>query len=308
MSSLELHRHNRTVLDKLKPGDRLQFERGLFQHWAVYVGNQKIVHLAGVRDQGETTLNHSFAISGVGIVRIDNFWSVAGDSKVYLDNSKDAKLRPYEPNRIVQRALSNLGEVGYDTLFKNCEQFASWCRYYTETETHNWTVLDHLEPGDLLKFDRGVYSHWAVYVGNDEVVHLAGVDGAGGRDLKHPCTISGVKSDKGIVRKDDFWTVTEDSKAEINNFKDLKFKPLEPSKIVQRALSKVREVGYNLLYKNCEHFATWCRYDIEKSDQAGLFAAVASFVGGAVVAGAGIALAVVFGSGRKEEREKRSKN
>ncbi|XP_046560894.1 phospholipase A and acyltransferase 3-like [Haliotis rubra] len=170
-----------------------------------------------------------------------------------------------------------------------------------ELQTHNWTVLDHLEPGDLLEFDRGVYSHWAVYVGNDEVVHLSGVDGAGRRDLKHPCTISGVKSDKGIVRKDDFWTVTEDSKAEINNFKDLKFKPLEPSKIVQRALSKVREVGYNLLYMNCEHFATWCW-------KVGLFAAVASYVGGAVVAGAGIALAVLFGSGRKEEREKRSKN
>ncbi|XP_046544914.1 phospholipase A and acyltransferase 3-like [Haliotis rubra] len=161
-------------------------------------------------------------------------------------------------------------------------------------EKHNQEVLDILEPGDLLEFERGVYSHWAVYIGNGDVVHLSGVDGAGGSDLKHPCTISGVKSDKGIVCKEDLWKVAGDSKAYKNNPKEEKLKSLEPSKIVERALSKVGEVGYNLLYENCEHFAMWCRYGIKKSYQAGLFAAVASVVVGFVVLVVSLAIAALF--------------
>lgn len=30
---------------------------------------------------------------------------------------------------------------------------------------HNQDVLDNLKPGDLVKFDRDVYHHWAVYIG-----------------------------------------------------------------------------------------------------------------------------------------------
>lgn len=32
-------------------------------------------------------------------------------------------------------------------------------------QTHNRFVLDSLEEGDLVQFDRGMYSHWAVYAG-----------------------------------------------------------------------------------------------------------------------------------------------
>ncbi|XP_046558723.1 phospholipase A and acyltransferase 1-like [Haliotis rubra] len=200
-----------------------------------------------------------------------------------------------------------------------------------ELQRHNQTVLDTLEEGDLLEFDRGLYSHWAVYVGkcsitkilmqtlvfisccmlntvliifeeydsgNMEVVHLSGDDGQMGSNLGHSCSISGVESDKGIIRKDRFWDVVGDSKC-----CSVVSRHLEPSKIVKRALSKPGEVGYNLLLKNCEHFASWCRYDKEESDQAdGLFTALA--VGGAAVVVAG--LAVWFGRDGKKEREKQS--
>ena len=39
-------------------------------------------------------------------------------------------------------------------------------------------------------------------------------------------------------------------------------------RIVGNALMKLGEVGYNILYENCEHFASWCRYGEGKSDQA----------------------------------------
>ena len=32
-------------------------------------------------------------------------------------------------------------------------------------QIHNETLLAVLEPGDLIEFPRGLYSHWAVYIG-----------------------------------------------------------------------------------------------------------------------------------------------
>jgi hypothetical protein len=37
--------------------------------------------------------------------------------------------------------------------------------------------------------------------------------------------------------------------------------------VVQRALSRIGEQKYNLLFNNCEHFATWCKTGISSSRQ-----------------------------------------
>ncbi|XP_071096431.1 phospholipase A and acyltransferase 3-like [Haliotis cracherodii] len=170
-----------------------------------------------------------------------------------------------------------------------------------EVQRHNQTVLESLEPGDQVEFVRGVYSHWAVYVGGNEVVHLSGVDGAMGSHMGHSCTISGVEFGKGIVRRDNFWDVVMNSMVHKNNSKDEKLKHFEPSQIVRRALSKIGKVGYNLIFKNCEHFASWCRYDKEKSDQADGW-----LTGLAVGGGAFAALGIVawLRSGQKKDKEK----
>ncbi|XP_053389135.1 phospholipase A and acyltransferase 3-like [Mercenaria mercenaria] len=41
----------------------------------------------------------------------------------------------------------------------------------------------NLMEGDLIEFDRamGTYSHWAVYVGNGDVIHLSSDPDAGGK-------------------------------------------------------------------------------------------------------------------------------
>jgi len=33
------------------------------------------------------------------------------------------------------------------------------------SEFHNAAVLNQLDPGDLVEIDRGIYYHWAVYIG-----------------------------------------------------------------------------------------------------------------------------------------------
>ncbi|XP_019642089.1 PREDICTED: retinoic acid receptor responder protein 3-like [Branchiostoma belcheri] len=155
-----------------------------------------------------------------------------------------------------------------------------------DTRRNNEGVLSRCEEGDMLQFFRGTFSHWGVYDGHGKVIHRAG-DADDGRSgfLSYPLSLlsfSGVRTGKAQVREDSFWDVAKDSLVRINNYKDQNG-PVPPgSEIVERARSKLGEEGYNVLWKNCEHFATWCRYGKEQSQQA----VVAGSVGtGLTVAG-----------------------
>ncbi|XP_052719490.1 phospholipase A and acyltransferase 2-like [Crassostrea angulata] len=141
----------------------------------------------------------------------------------------------------------------------------------TTLESYNRAVIKRANKGDLLEFNRGVYSHWAVYIGNDEVVHLAGVDNDGlnaSVNPSHSFSVCGKKFSKAMVKKESVWNVMLGSKVKINNDKDHKLKPRSAQEIVKEALSKIGEIGYNVLWKNCEHFAAYCRYGVSWSKQA----------------------------------------
>jgi hypothetical protein len=120
---------------------------------------------------------------------------------------------------------------------------------------HNNDVLRSATKGDLLEFPRVLYSHWAVYVGNGRVIHLAGEP----EDACAPKDVS--------VRESSFWTVARTSLTKINNSFDRTERPLPPEEIVERARSKIGERGFSLLFTNCEHFVTWCRYNKARSTQ-----------------------------------------
>ena len=64
-----------------------------------------------------------------------------------------------------------------------------------------------------------------------------------------------------------------------------------PSVVIQRAMSKLGEEGYNLVKNNCEHFAFWCKTGQKKSKQLKAVRTVAA-VG---VTGVGVATAPVLG-------------
>ncbi|XP_071096433.1 phospholipase A and acyltransferase 3-like [Haliotis cracherodii] len=123
---------------------------------------------------------------------------------------------------------------------------------------HNDSVLLSLEPGDQVEFERGIYSHWGVYIGDGYVIHLASVDGQGFS-----------KAEKAVIRKDKIKDVAKNCRMNKNNSKKEKhrLKAYSKSEIVKRATSQLGKTGYNLIASNCEHFASWCCYDIEISDQ-----------------------------------------
>lgn len=66
-----------------------------------------------------------------------------------------------------------------------------------------------------------------MFTGNEEVVHLAGVDNDGlNASVKpnHVFTMCGKTFDKATVKKESVWNVMLDSKVKINNDKDRKLK------------------------------------------------------------------------------------
>lgn len=132
------------------------------------------------------------------------------------------------------------------------------------------------EPGDMIEFRRGSYSHWGINVGNNEVIHLIG-------DEWGSLTSAIFGTMLPQVRYESFTDVDQDTKSgKVKKLKGSVFcvnntshdylpKALPPQAIVERALSQVGEKGYHLLYNNCEHFATWSRHGKGHSKQSLLF-------------------------------------
>ncbi|XP_052078029.1 phospholipase A and acyltransferase 3-like [Mytilus californianus] len=89
--------HNQSLLDTLTVGDLIEFDRIYYKHWAVYAGNNKVFHLTG--NQGPIVFNRTLAFSLCDVpydgcsVKQDEFWDIVGDSKAWINNSKDRKYR-----------------------------------------------------------------------------------------------------------------------------------------------------------------------------------------------------------------------
>ncbi|XP_074083743.1 phospholipase A and acyltransferase 3-like [Macrotis lagotis] len=121
------------------------------------------------------------------------------------------------------------------------------------------------KPGDLIEIFRPLYCHWAVYVGDGYVVHLAPPGEYSGSGAS---SIMSALKNRAIVKKELLCKVVGNDKYQVNNKQDDKYTPLPPSKIVRRALEKVgKEVRYSLTSQNCEHFVNELRYGISRCDQ-----------------------------------------
>uniref|UniRef100_A0A1A7WVT1 LRAT domain-containing protein n=1 Tax=Iconisemion striatum TaxID=60296 RepID=A0A1A7WVT1_9TELE len=118
------------------------------------------------------------------------------------------------------------------------------------------------EPGDLIEIFCGGYNHWAVYIGEGNVVHFVATAGAAGVSTQPD------KDQKGSVRKEKLEEVVGDSKWRINNYLDKEYPPGCKNDIIEKACNRVGSAPtYNLLRYNCEHFATEMRNSMKVSRQ-----------------------------------------
>jgi hypothetical protein len=98
------------------------------------------------------------------------------------------------------------------------------------------------QPGDHLVVSRGLYTHHGVYAGDGWVVH----------------------KDFGPVRLETLAAFARGAKIRICKPKAGDF----PAKtVLARAVSRLGEDRYDLLFDNCEHFVRWCRSGKSDSPQ-----------------------------------------
>ncbi|XP_077179674.1 phospholipase A and acyltransferase 3-like isoform X2 [Paroedura picta] len=155
--------------------------------------------------------------------------------------------------------------------------------------------LADLEPGDLIEIFRFGYQHWALYVGNGYVIHLAPPTeyaGAGCASLMSTLT------DKALVKKELLRDVVGRNRYRVNNKHDSKYPPLPMTKIVQQAEEMVgQELLYKVTSENCEHFVTDLRYGVAKSDQ------VRDALVGVGIAGLGLAALGIISAVVKRKKQ-----
>ena len=135
--------------------------------------------------------------------------------------------------------------------------------------------------GDILRVNRGLYSHYGVYVADsNHVIHYTGANGpddfngivrettleeflSGSPTFsvctfpEHPANFPAVPARNTLAR---ILNV-------IHTIKLRDYHLYSGEETVARARSRLGEGGYNLALNNCEHFAVWCRTGVRDSSQ-----------------------------------------
>ncbi|TRU85675.1 MAG: NC domain-containing protein, partial [Microcystis novacekii Mn_MB_F_20050700_S1D] len=93
---------------------------------------------------------------------------------------------------------------------------------------------------------QGVYAHHGIDCGDGSVIHY--------------------RKPSEIVERTSLETFARGGKIYVVRYVEVGFSFI-PDVVVERALSRLGEQKYNLLFNNCEHFATWCKTGISKSQQ-----------------------------------------
>ncbi|KAI9996782.1 hypothetical protein PInf_000044 [Phytophthora infestans] len=114
--------------------------------------------------------------------------------------------------------------------------------------------------GDVVRFDRGQYSHLALYVGGGRVVHLWG-------ESDFQVRVDSVRFVQRAAGSGSEAPETFSEELDERMLADHNVLPLSGDEVVQRAMSRLGETQYSCLAHNCEHFVTWARYGLGASPQ-----------------------------------------
>ncbi|CAB1323837.1 unnamed protein product [Coregonus sp. 'balchen'] len=127
-----------------------------------------------------------------------------------------------------------------------------------------------MEIGDMIEINRGPYKHWALYIGNGEVIHLVTPDGHSTSGLFSASSSS--SSCKGMITIDTLTDVAAGDTYKINNYLDDEYNP-RTTEVIMEEVDRMRgrTIEYDLLGHNCEHFVTFLRYGESESEQANVF-------------------------------------
>lgn len=153
---------------------------------------------------------------------------------------------------------------------------------WSDGADQDWTRHAHrgapppLRRGDLLEVPRTIFTHYGIYLGDHTVAHLI-------PDILPALTndkqlISSVVTNKRLilgciskcatVRVDTLEDFAYGSKMLVNHMdKMMKNRAFPSEDVARRAEQLIGAIPYSLLWNNCEHFVTHCRYGCAASRQ-----------------------------------------
>ncbi|XP_043931697.1 phospholipase A and acyltransferase 2-like [Protopterus annectens] len=156
---------------------------------------------------------------------------------------------------------------------------------------------DKPKPGDLIEIFRTGYQHWALYIGNGYIIHLAP---PGEYACAGSSSLMSVFTEKAVVCRDHLEEVAGNDMYRVNNKYDSRSNPLPVYIIIANAKEQIgEELPYSIVSYNCEHFVTSLRYEDKKSDQVTSAFATAAAVGGMLAL---FGVAAYMGMSHKKKR------
>ncbi|XP_007942161.1 lecithin retinol acyltransferase [Orycteropus afer afer] len=144
----------------------------------------------------------------------------------------------------------------------------------------NFYEIHSFKRGDVLEVPRTHLTHYGIYLGDNRVAHLmpdillALTDDQGltQKVVSNKRLILGVIGKVASIRVDTVEDFSYGGDILVNHLDEaLQKKALVNEEVARRAEKLLGVTSYSLLWNNCEHFVTYCRYGIRISPQADKF-------------------------------------
>lgn len=148
------------------------------------------------------------------------------------------------------------------------------------------TTGNYMSRGDHIYVNRlgGLYNHHGIDCGDETVIHYTSDHWMTPRQLLRTEIKKFARGDELLVRDyekfyetlthdDATLNVLEQASTQFNQMLDairgIKVKELDFSAdaVIQRAESRLGEFNFDIVFNNCEHFASWCKTGISGSNQ-----------------------------------------
>lgn len=161
-------------------------------------------------------------------------------------------------------------------LFSNFKLFSSGAP--SEDKARNsFYEISSFHRGDVLEVPRFHLTHYGIYLGDNRVAHmmpdillvLTADKGLTQTVVSNKRLILGVISRVASIRVDTVEDFAYGAEILVNHLDDtLKKKALPNQEVAERAEERLGFTTYSLLWNNCEHFVTYCRFGTAISPQA----------------------------------------
>ena len=112
----EFNSSDRLSIGSLIFADNYFVNFSTYQHYGVYIGNNKVVHFASPEGQ-----EISFENAIIHETTLENFLK---GRELQIDNNVE---KMFDDEEIVIGSRSRINEMGYNLFTNNCEHFARWC-------------------------------------------------------------------------------------------------------------------------------------------------------------------------------------